>query len=124
MIFYQSCENICGCGGTGRRARFRFLCPSGVQVRFLSSAETLKRVGLAHSFLCLNSLKNWSIFHNSMKNSIMLCQNLRSNLIISSLGNFSVEKLRTNWLICIIYHVVCWDYAMLCERSLRTIQHI
>ena len=67
MVFYHSCENtvltirrahcgstlskglavqtfalqisaFCGCGGTGRRARFRFLCPSGVQVRFLSSA--------------------------------------------------------------------------------------
>lgn len=44
-------KNTCGCGGTGRRARFRFLCPRGVQVRFLSSAETLKTVGLTHCFL-------------------------------------------------------------------------
>ena len=38
--------------------------------------------------------------------------------------SFSAEKLRTNGVICIIYHVVCLDYAMLCERLLRTILHI
>ena len=33
---------IRGRGGIGRRARFRFLCPQDVQVRFLSAAfETL-----------------------------------------------------------------------------------
>ena len=33
----RSAFYICGCGGTGRHARFRFLC-SGVKVRVLSSA--------------------------------------------------------------------------------------
>ena len=36
-IFYNLL--VCGYGGTGRRARFRFLCPCGVEVRILLSAS-------------------------------------------------------------------------------------
>ena len=55
------CDNIslaCGCGGTGRRARFRFWWET-VQVRFLSSAylrrlDTTAKSGLRPLFMPLS----------------------------------------------------------------------
>ena len=37
-FFYCRCFPVCGCGGIGRRARFRFWCPKGVWVQVPSPA--------------------------------------------------------------------------------------
>ena len=38
IFFFCRCGSVCGCGGIGRRARFRFWCPKGVWVQVPSPA--------------------------------------------------------------------------------------
>ena len=38
IFFFCRCGSVCGCGGIGRRARFRFWCPKGVWVQVSSPA--------------------------------------------------------------------------------------
>ena len=50
-FFYCRCFPVCGCGGIGRRARFRFWCPKGVWVQVPSPAPNLCSgviAGVAH----------------------------------------------------------------------------
>ena len=91
MISYQSCENIlmrlayfgstsskrAGCADVAELADAQDLGSCALVVCRFDSChpqKPLKTVGLAHFFLCQNFLKNESIFQNSMKNSMMLCQ--------------------------------------------------
>ena len=49
LFFYCRCFPVCGCGGIGRRARFRFWCPKGVWVQVPSPAPNLRFIaGVAH----------------------------------------------------------------------------
>ena len=51
IFFFCRCRSVCGCGGIGRRARFRFWCPKGVWVQVPSPAPkqtTDFPAGVAH----------------------------------------------------------------------------
>ncbi len=51
IFFFCRCRSVCGCGGIGRRARFRFWCPKGVWVQVPSPAPNLFQsapAGVAH----------------------------------------------------------------------------